>query len=187
MHPQKTWSGILVILAAVALLPAGRAEDSKQKAFETAAPKTVHEARSRARLLHEAFHGALQVMHRDFFDEDESRKLPSASLDDVFKEMRRSHGVELTWLSVNAKAMNVDHEPNDAFEKEAVASLRSGKKEFESIQDNRYRHVGRIRLASQCLKCHLPQRTSTEDRAAALLISMPIDSGSPRKDSPQPE
>lgn len=135
---------------------------------------TVEEARARARILHEAFHGALQVMHRDFFDEDDARVLPSGSLEDVFKELERSYNVQVRWLAVNAKAMNVDHEPNSDAEKKAVKALAGGKQEYELATDGEYLHVGTIRLASQCLKCHLPRRTSTEDRAAALSIKMPL-------------
>jgi hypothetical protein len=37
-------------------------------------------------------------MHRDFFREDEKLTIPSRSLEDVFRELTRSHGVELRWL-----------------------------------------------------------------------------------------
>lgn len=157
------------VLAAVLYFPAG-ANDSEQVPAAT----SITEARARARILHEAFHGALQVMHRDFFDEDDARVLPSGSLEDVFKEMKRSYDIQVRWLAVNAKPMNVDHEPQDQFEQDAVKALASGKKEYEQVKPDRYLHAGTIRLASQCLKCHLPRRTSTEDRLAALSISMPL-------------
>ena len=139
---------------------------------------TVDEARDRARILHETIHGALQVVHRDFFDEDAVRTLPSQSLEDVFLELERSFGVSIRWISVNAKAMNVDHEPRDEFEKKAAKALAAGKQEYESYEagdadvPGEYRHAGKIRLASQCLKCHVPNRTSTEDRLAGLTIRM---------------
>ncbi|MEX0818749.1 MAG: DUF3365 domain-containing protein, partial [Pirellulaceae bacterium] len=129
------------------------------------APATVAEARGRARILHETIHGALQVMHRDFFREDEKLTIPSRSLEDVFRELARSFDVEVRWLAVNTEAMNVDHEPQSEFEKRAAQALASGKSEFESSDKDVYRHVGVIRLASQCLKCHVPRRTSTKDRA----------------------
>ena len=135
---------------------------------------TVVEARGRARLLHETVHGALQVMHRDFFREDENLTIPSRSLEDVFREMTRSYGVELRWLAVNTDAMNVDHKPRTVFEKNAVKELASGKEEYESSDDGVYRHAGVIRLSSQCLKCHVPNRTSTKDRTAGLVITMPV-------------
>lgn len=42
-------------------------------------PDSVADARGRARWLHEAMHGALQVMHRDYFGDgdDDSIFLPS--------------------------------------------------------------------------------------------------------------
>lgn len=68
--------------------------------------------------------------------------------------------------------MKVDYQPRDAFEKRAVKALASRAAEFEAVEDGRYRHAGTIRLVSQCHKCHLPRRTSTADRAAALVITL---------------
>ena len=153
----------------------GRAKADEQTADtnEKARP-TMEEARARARLLHETIHGALQVMHRDFFHEDEKLRIPSRSLEDVFVELTRSHNVELRWLAVNTDAMNIDHNPKTEFEKYAVKALSSGEEEFELGANNIYRFAGTIRLSSVCLKCHVPNRTSTKDRAAALVISMPL-------------
>jgi hypothetical protein len=137
-------------------------------------PTTLAEARARAMLLHETIHGSLQVMHRDFFEEDESRSIPSASLEDVFRELARSYDVQLKWLIVDTDVVNVDHRPQDEFEKMAAKALAKGKPQFELANNDRYRYAGPIRLASQCLKCHVRSRTSTEDRTAGLVISMPL-------------
>jgi Protein of unknown function (DUF3365) len=156
--------------------PARAADDGVEDhaAVRDNAPTTIAEARGRARILHETLHGALQVMHRDFFREDEGAAIPSRSLEDVFLELARSYDIDVRWLAVNTDAMSIDHVPQDEFEKNAVKALASGKLEFEASQDDVYRHAGLIRLASQCLKCHAPRRTTTEDRAAALVITMPL-------------
>jgi hypothetical protein len=150
------------------------ADDGDAYQVGTNTPNSVAEARGRAHLLHETIHGALQVMHRDLFREDEKLTIPSRSLEDVFRELARSHRVEVRWLAVNTEAMNVDHKARTDFEKNAVKALASGKTEFESAEGSVYRRAGVIRLSSQCLKCHLPIRTSTKDRAAGLVIAMPF-------------
>jgi hypothetical protein len=66
---------------------------------------TVEEARIRAKILHETFHGVLQVVHRDFFREDQKLVLPSKSLEDVFSDLAKTHQIELRWLAVNTNAM----------------------------------------------------------------------------------
>ena len=170
MHSANFWCSALLALIVVGMVVSSSASDNPVTPTAT----SVVEARARAQILHEAFHGALQVMHRDFFDEDDARVLPSGSLEDVFKEMLRSHEIKLSWLAVNAKAMNVDHEPKSVFEKAAAKAIGSGNKQYESIGEAEYRFAGSIRLASQCLKCHLPRRTNTKDRAAALVITMPL-------------
>ena len=137
-------------------------------------PRTVEEARGRARWIHELVHGALQVMHRDFFDKDAVEKsLPSQSLDDVFAEMARTHLVEIRWLGGNANK-GKDHLPKDRFEEDAVAAMFSGKEEYEAVEGGRYRHVGMIRIQNECLKCHVRDRKSLEDRFGGLAISMPL-------------
>ena len=71
-----------------------------------------------------------------------------------------------SFLAVNTAAMNVDHKPRTEFEHVAVRALESGKEAFEASNGEVYRRAGVIRLSSQCLKCHVPNRTSTKDRAA---------------------
>lgn len=148
--------------------------DSPTAATVSSPPETVVEARGRARLLHETIHGTLQVVHRDFFKKDSATMIPSRSLEDVFRELQRSHGVHVRWLAVNATAMSVDNKPRTPFEEDAVKAIASGLLEYESLEEDVYRFAGRIRLPSQCLSCHAPNRTNTKDRSAAVVISMPL-------------
>ncbi len=151
--------------------------DSETKSDITP-PSTTTEARARARMLHEMVRGSLQVMHRDFFDEDNAHAIPSASLADVFHEMGESYDVNMKWLTVNTDVVNVDHEPETKFEKAAVKTLAAGKPFAETIHNERYHFAGAINLGSQCLKCHVKRRTSNEDRTAGLVITMPMATAS---------
>ena len=166
----------------LSLIASAADHDAKSPAAPTSPANTIDEARSRARILHETIHGTLQVMHRDFFDEDNAHAIPSASLEDVFVELAKTHQVEVRWLNVNTDVVNVDHKPRDTFEKNAATAIAAGKTEYESVEEQRFRYAGRIRLASQCLKCHVKHRTSTKDRAAGLLISIPLKLASETND-----
>jgi hypothetical protein len=136
---------------------------------------TVIEARARARLLHETIHDTLQVVHAQYYREDEGLALPANSLDRVFQELAGRRKVELRWLVVEGQAMNVDHKPKDEFEKQAVRALVEGKDEFDLSKNGVYRYAGPITLGSDCLKCHLPSRTSNRSRKAGLVVSMPVE------------
>lgn len=183
-----------LVSAALLVVAAGCFEAASQSAFgqegqEVSEPKfgekageslpsSESEARGRARWLHEAMHGALQVMHRDFFGDGDdggggSLSLPSQSLEDVFQEMARSWNVEIRWLGVNA-TKDVDHEPVDEFERAAAKALKEGGLEYSAVEGNRFRFVGAITLHNQCLKCHVPNRTTLEDRIAGLALSFPM-------------
>jgi hypothetical protein len=156
--------------------PAVKPAEKEVAARENTA-STKEEAQGRARLLHEAFH-ALQFVHHEYYRKDEGLALPAATLDRVFRELAARRNVKLRWMAVTAKAMNVDHNPQDDFEKAAVAALTAGQDEFDRVENGVYRHAGTITLTSDCLKCHLPGRTSNRDRAAALVISIPLQTKS---------
>lgn len=167
---------ILGIIAVVGFSFAAIADDDAPlpSAEGFLAASDAKEARARAQMLHEMARGALQVMHRDFFDEENSHSIPSASLEDVFQEMHKSYEVKMKWLTVNTDVVNIDHQAETQFEKDAVKTLAAGKSFAELVTADRYEFAGPIRLGSQCLKCHVKRRTSNEDRTAGLIISMPL-------------
>ena len=142
-----------------------------------ASPATVEEARGRAKLLHETIHATLQIVHLQYYRQDEGLSIPAKTLKSVFNELARRQKVQVHWLVVNAKAMNIDHNPRDEFEQNAAKAISSGESEVESFDSGVYRYAGAITLSSQCLGCHMPNRTSTKDRAAAVVISMPVKRG----------
>ena len=158
------------LLAVFPLLtfPIARAEDA-----------AIAEARVRAQLLHETFHGALQVMHRDFFREEDRSRIPSESLEGVFAELEKTWQVKVRWLAVNAKPMSIDHKPADAFERKAASKIDGGEEMYDTTEGETYRYAGAITLGNACLKCHVPDRTSLEDRKAALVITMPLRMAKP--------
>jgi len=171
---------ITVIVIGVVLSSVGRltADDHSRPTSLALVPHPTSgsEARSRAVLLYELTHGSLHVMHRDFFDEDRSRSIPSASLVDAFKEMEKQFGVKMKWLTVNTDVVNVDHQAVTDFEHTAVKALAAGKPYAEHFTTDRYQYAGAIRLGSQCLKCHVKMRTSNQDRVAGLVITIPMTS-----------
>ena len=143
-------------------------------AREPASRPTVTEARERARLLHGTIHDTLQVVHAQYYREDERLLIPAASLEDVFQSVAERSGVELRWLVVEGRAMNVHHNPRDQFERDAAAALAAGQGEYEATADGVYRHAGAITLKAECLSCHLPSRSSNDDRTAGLVIAITV-------------
>ena len=172
MKRPKSLAAILLMIAALTLHGDDRLDEPLSGLVTM--PTTQQEARSRAALLHLLTDGALQVMHRDFFDDENPHTIPSASLEDVFKELSASGNIQMRWLVVDTDVVNIDHRPADEFEQKAIAALAAGKSHFEAVDNGQYRFAGPIRLASQCLKCHVRNRTSTRDRVAGLSLTMPI-------------
>ncbi|MCA9034202.1 MAG: DUF3365 domain-containing protein [Planctomycetaceae bacterium] len=136
----------------------------------------LQHARREAKGLHSTIHATLHLVHDQFYREDEALPIPAAMMRDVFDKVESEHPVKLRWLVVEGLAMNTDHEARTDFEKAAVKALRSGEESHEMIDDGRLIRAAPIRLANECLKCHVPDRRSTRDRVAGLIVSIPLDS-----------
>ncbi|MBI1325122.1 DUF3365 domain-containing protein [bacterium] len=156
--------------------PVRRSVTEADSEVKSSKPKrSLEEARREAQVLHTALHSTLQVVHARYYEEDEGLPLPAAMLKDVFAEVEEAHGIRLRWLAVEGQAMNTDHKARDAFEKEAVDALKSGRQDFERSGNGVYRRAGSIVLGNHCLKCHVPDRTKTSDRTAGLIITIPLN------------
>lgn len=169
---------VLATLGAAATPPdnSGDASNGKPATTETtAAPlPTVAEARGRAMLLYETIQGMLQVVHHEYYREDEKLPIPARTFQKVFRGLAERQKVEIRWLAVTGQAMNQDHIPQNDFEKKAVSAIASGAEEYELAENGIYRRAGVITLTAECLKCHVPNRTNTKNRAAGLVIAIPI-------------
>ena len=135
----------------------------------------VQQAKRQAEILHTSIHATLQVVHNRYYREDEGLPIPAAIMADVFKELESEHKVTLRWLAVEGLAMNTDHQPKDSFETESVEALKSGKEFYDQTANGLYCRAAQITLSSHCLKCHMPDRKSTKDRVAGLIITIPVD------------
>jgi hypothetical protein len=170
---------LLMMLSVACLLEMTRRESAASPPQPEAASNasgalpSLEVARGQARLLHETIHTTLRMVHHQYYREDERLMLPAAALRHVFAELARRQQVELRWLAVNAHAMNVDHNARTEFEKQAVAALSEGQPSYELADGAAFRHVGAIALTAECLKCHVPNRASTKERIAGLVITIP--------------
>ena len=135
---------------------------------------SVAQARRQAEILHDTLHTTLQVVHHRYYREDEGLLLPAAALREIFADIEKRQKIELHWLAVEGEVMNTDHRAKDDFELAAVAALKADKPFHEEVTATTYRRAGPITLRNECLKCHVPDRKSTEDRTAGLVITISL-------------
>ncbi|MBL4884852.1 MAG: hypothetical protein JKY95_10000 [Planctomycetaceae bacterium] len=138
-------------------------------------PLSVDDARNRAKLLHKIYTITLDVMHDRYFHGDRAI-VPARAMEDVFAEIQLKENIESRWISVNMKAMSVNHKPETEFEKLAAKEIAKGKREVETIAGGFYRRVGAIPLGANCTGCHggLFSAQSNTPKFAGLVISIPI-------------
>ncbi len=137
---------------------------------------SVAVARDRARVMHEIYVATLDVMHDRYFHADRA-VVPARAMEDVFSEIQRQSGAQAQWISVNLRAMNIDHEPKSDFQKKAAREIAGGSNESEIVEDGFYRRAGSIRLASGCISCHggFFSEPPKGPKFAGLIISIPVN------------
>lgn len=174
---SRIFAGIIIAGSLNSFVPADESSSAKAdgKASIAIPRSTTQQARRQAEILHTSIHATLQVVHDRYYREDEGLPIPAAIMGNVFKDLEAQQNVRLRWLAVEGQAMNTDHLPQDSFETEAVKSLKSGKEFHELTENGLYRRAAPITLSSHCLKCHLPDRKSTDDRTAGLIIAIPVE------------
>jgi hypothetical protein len=136
---------------------------------------SVETARDRARLMLKVYSSTLDVLHDHYFHANRA-VLPARAMEDIFAETAQPIRAETRWIAVNAKAMSVDHEPADEFEKEAARRIAAGDKALEKVEGNTYRFAGSIPLHASCVQCHMGSfgPPSKKDRFAGLVINIPL-------------
>ena len=132
-------------------------------------------ARDRARVMHEIYVATLDVIHHRYFHGDRAI-IPARAMEDVFAQMKAQSAVEARWISVNLRAMSLNHEPKTPFEKRAAEALATGQPTFDAVEDGYYRHAGSIAMADGCVSCHggFFREQSKTPRFAGLVISIPL-------------
>ena len=154
---------------------------------DAAAIESVNSARRCAEALHSAIHVTLHAVHRHYYVQNERLPLPAAIMEKVFADLEKDQGVALRWLVVQGQAMNVEHMPKDAFEQAAADALAAGKPAYEQVEAGIYRRAGAIILTNdnECLKCHVPDRSTLENRTAGLIVSIPLTPADPALVAPR--
>ncbi len=149
---------------------------------EVSLDAAVATARDKAKLLHDVYATTLDVMHHRYFRRD-GPVLPARAMEDIFEEMSSISGSYANWISVNTKAMSINHEPKTDFEKKAAAELSGGKKEYEFVGKGVYRRAATIPLRSSCVGCHTEMFSQSvkTGRVAGLVISVPIPMAARKK------
>lgn len=148
---------------------------------------TLDAARDKAAQLHSIFESTLHAMHRNYFHREKERNpVPARAMQEIFSDLGRESHIDVRWISANTKAMSLDNEPQDEFERLAAKEISSGKDSFDRVESGSYRRAGSIVLGGSCITCHAASTFGpppTTPRYAGLVISIPVR-GSENASSP---
>ncbi|MFN3648392.1 MAG: DUF3365 domain-containing protein [Armatimonadota bacterium] len=137
------------------------------------APKmTEEEARVAAAMLDDAYQLFLQEIH-DWYPNRTGQPVVAAKVvRDVQQEMNRKGWPTTRFLAVNAIVMNPDHQPQDAFEKEAIKVIKMGAEDLERREGDRLRIAKPVSLGGGCFACHWAP--NGEKSLAAISFEFPV-------------
>ena len=141
---------------------------------------SVTVARDRAQLMQGIYLATLHAMHDRYFHADRA-VVPARAMEDVFSEVERQTGSKANWISVNLRAMSINHEPATAFEKRAAREIAAGETVLEVIEDGFYRRAGAIPMSGGCVSCHggFANKPFKAEKFTGLVISIPVMSEAP--------
>lgn len=153
---------------------APKSEPTAEEKKVAGVPRAV--ARDRAKLMHSIYSTTLGVMHDRYFHADRSI-VPARAMEDVFSEIEQETGSKANWISVNLKAMSINHEPSTDFEKRAAKEIATGESEVETTEDGYYRRATAIPMTGGCISCHAGvfNQSVKSRKFAALVISIPVE------------
>jgi|GEM_PF-652620 len=148
---------------------------TKKIEFKNGPRLSIAEAREKAKLTHKLYAATLHAMHQHYFINDRAA-VPARVMENMFSDVEHDENMKARWISVNTKAMSVDHEPETDFEKQAAKEIGSGKSDYEQVDDGVYQRAGAISLMNHgCLSCHVGFfKKNTKDRFAGLIIAIPV-------------
>lgn len=151
------------------------AQSSDSKADEKLNRVPITVARDRAKLMHSIYSTTLGVMHDRYFHADRSI-VPARAMEDVFAGIEQETGSKANWISVNLKAMSINHEPSTDFEKRAAKEIATGESEVETVEDGYYRRATAIPMTGGCISCHAGffSQPAKSRKFAALVVSIPV-------------
>jgi hypothetical protein len=176
MQPiRKSIAAMMIVASGLSQLVAVHGGEPPKENEVAKSRNAVEKARDRAENMHEVYEATLEMLHHRYFHRDRSL-LPARAMEDIFADMKRRTNVDARWISVNTKAMNIDHEPKSDFEKQAAKEIAGGKPAFETVDSDVYRRATAIPLKAGCVGCHAGAfaASSKTPRFAGLVISVPL-------------
>lgn len=132
---------------------------------------TVAEARTAVRLLNDAYQALVHEIHRTYPPAPQ-RPAAAALVRQLQQVMGDKGWPSSHFLAVDAVLRNQEHRARDAFERQAVQSLKFNDTPVEQLQDGHLRVALPVPMEGDCTACHW-----TEEGAAgkgAITWNIPV-------------
>lgn len=148
-----TWTApcATALILATVLIGHSRAAEEKPK---TPVRMSLSQARQSVDMLNDLYVNAVVLTHGTYV-KDRGTVAAATVARRVFEAMAEKGWPETRWLSTTGRPFNSEHNPKDAFEREAVAALKKGEPRFERVEKGQLRVAMLVPMVDKsCLMCH---------------------------------
>lgn len=115
---------------------------------------SLAEARRTVSMLNDLYVNAVLAIHGTYVKDRGSVPAATAAKA-VFKAMTEKGWPTTRWLSTTGRPLNPDHNPKDAFERDAIQALKKNQARFERVQGDQLRVATLVPLVDKsCQSCH---------------------------------
>ena len=116
---------------------------------------TLTEARQRVRMMDDIYVTGVLATHK-MYVRDPGTPAAVTWAKQVFRGVRGKGWPEARILNGADRPLNPENDPTDAFEREAVAAFRAGKRSVERVEGGTLRYATPIHVVDEsCIQCHV--------------------------------
>ncbi len=143
----------------------------------TAAPPApvrleLEEARRTVRLMNDIYVTGVLVTH-DMYVKDPGNPAAVSWGKQVIRQIRAKGWPDAHIFDTTGRPLNPENNPQNPFEKAAVAAFKSGKSSYEEVSAESYRYATSIRMTDEsCLTCHV--RAKVGDLVGGISYLAPL-------------
>lgn len=136
---------------------------------------TLAQARQTVNMLNDLYVTSVVETHGTYVKD--AGTVPAATVArHVFVAMEKKGWPKTRWLSTTGRPFNPEHNPKDAFEKDAVQALKGGKARFERVEGGNLRVATLVPLVDKsCQMCHTKDKVG--DPIGGLAYTVPLVGG----------
>lgn len=133
---------------------------------------SLAQARQTVNMLNDLYVNSVVLTHNTYV-KDARTVAAAAVARQVFEAMEQKGWPKTRWLATTGRPFNPQSNPQDPFEKDAVAALKKGQARFERVENGKLRVVTLVPLVDKsCQTCHTKDKVGDPIGGLAYTVAL---------------